>query len=63
MLQTIRAMISRALTPTYDQLVNQSTREMHQFHLLKYKNFDAANKHRKRAIDLQAQARAMKGQS
>lgn len=59
----LREFIALVLTPTYDQLVNQATREMHQFHLLKYKNFDAASKHRKRAIALQAQARAMKGQS
>ncbi len=60
MLNTLKAILVRIATPTYDQLVNQANREMHQFHLGKYRNFAAANKHRKRAQELFAQARQMK---
>lgn len=60
MFETIRAMLARAATPTYDQLVNQANREMHRFHLGKYKNFSVAAKHRANAQALLRQAAAMK---
>lgn len=59
-MNTIRAILKRIMTPTPDQLIGMANREMHQFHLGKYRNFAAANKHRQRAHELYAQARAMK---
>ncbi len=38
-----------------------ANREMHLFHLGKYRNFEQANKHRKRAQELYAQARKLRG--
>lgn len=56
----IRKLLLALLTPSYDQLVNRANREMHTFHLLKYKNFAAASVHRTRANTLLAHAAQMK---
>ena len=48
------------LTPSYDQLINRANHELHMFHLGKYRNFDGAMVHKRRANELFARARQMK---
>lgn len=59
-MKTIIRILSRLLSPSYDQLINRANREMHTFHLLKYKDFPAANAHRQRAYELYRAADHMK---
>ena len=61
MFKTIRAMLTRAAEPSYDRLINQANREMHLFHLGKYRSYEAASKHRRLAQELYKQARELKG--
>ena len=56
----LKALLSKLPQPTADQLINQSNREMHKFHLGKYRNFKAASVHRDRAIELQRMAEALR---
>ncbi len=57
----LKALMTKLFTPTADQLINQGNREMHKFHLGKYRNFDGALAHRKRAEELFEQARKLRG--
>lgn len=43
-----------------DRLIDQAHRELHRFQLGKYRNFDHANKHRKRSQALFAEAAELK---
>jgi hypothetical protein len=52
--------LSKLFTPSYDRLVNQANRELHKFHLGKYKNYQGALVHKNRAGELFRQAAAMK---
>ncbi len=56
----IRAWLERLMTPSYDSLVNRANHELHQFQILKYRNYEAALVHRRRSDELFRRAREMK---
>ena len=60
-MKALTILMTKLLTPTADQLINQGNREMHKFHLGKYRNFTGALAHRKRAEALFQQARKLRG--
>ena len=52
--------LSKLFAPSRDQLINRANRELHKFHLGKYRNYQGALVHKKRADELFRQAASLK---